>query len=551
MADATVALHLVAKDLASPEIQKVKSNIESLTHLAGSMGGVTGALTALTTAAVTMSVALFSATKSLSIQNEELTRVGENVGTSRQNVELLQQSYINFGLSAEEANKSLSMMAKAIGQHNGTLRELGVTSRDSFTALMQMSASFQKSGDAASHMRDSVAVLGKAGREVAGSIKALGGEVERTGMIMDATGGRITDDLSARLAKFDRASDDMRVAWRALWIQAGSVVVDAGTTIMKTMTAIIAIMQETVTAIALLSKLMIETVPKRLLSPNIKEIKDTAAALAEVVVRIKQQWTEIMKTPPRTVRGGGGGGDEGDGSGPMESFIRGTKNVMPSDVPGQFFDTRRVQKFVDVWKDARKAEEEWRKDAEKTSEWSDQETARMIDKMKDMDEEANKKIEKQTAARVRVMEAWQQFTEQALSSAQILDDAIAGVMNGLENGIGMVLDRLFDKTQTVMDALRTMIHALYSELARLLARLIAIAIIKAFISGGAIPSGGSGGGFDQALELRASAGIPKGGASGASITIYANDSESIERSLRSPNGSMRRAFERITAAGAI
>lgn len=306
MGNENVEFILKARDEASAAIARVAGATTDLRGAFAGLASKAGVFGVVATGALAAAGAIVAATASLSDQNEAMSRVAQAAGTTVQNVQLARASFDSMGLSAEQADKSLSLMAKAIGNNNPTLKSLGVTSRDAYGALVQMSNAMRKGGDAADHMRIATNVLGKSGTEVAGVLKQFASQADAMHSVLRRTGGVISDELSGKLADFDTAIDQLGLTWQGLWNNMVGQTVTAATKIITVTTALIQGQYDLVVAV---------DTARRFLAFEGVSFGELAATYQRVIIDVAKATAAIAGTVRGATELAGGGkrtGGDGD-----------------------------------------------------------------------------------------------------------------------------------------------------------------------------------------------------------------------------------------------
>ena len=212
MASPVVDIVLRAKDEASRAINALGKSIGGLNSIARTLAPVAAGLGAIGGAAGLVGVAAFKMADDMSKTVERLDRLSGTTGATIQQLQILEQTFKNAGLAPETATLALAKLSKAIGNNDPLLKQLGVTTRDSFTALMQLSDIFEHSSDTAGKVSIAAKLLGRDMVQSASTIQNLGRTLDATGAKMKAAGGLIGDDGAAQARKMDAAMDDLNIS---------------------------------------------------------------------------------------------------------------------------------------------------------------------------------------------------------------------------------------------------------------------------------------------------------------------------------------------------
>lgn len=173
MADQIAEYVIRARDEASSVFDKLSGGLADLSgsmanlaRAAGPVGTIAVGLTAIGTAAAVGSIQLAD-------QVEQLDRVQQVTGVTIDQLQAMQKVLKEAGGDAEGLPASLVKLNRAIQDGNPLLGRLGIHTRDTFEAFMQLSLAISQSEDA--KLRDKVAMelLGKAGAQLIPDLVAI------------------------------------------------------------------------------------------------------------------------------------------------------------------------------------------------------------------------------------------------------------------------------------------------------------------------------------------------------------------------------------------
>lgn len=96
-------------------------------------------------------------------QAEAISNLSESTGVAVANIQGLQVTLENAGISGEALTVSFRQLNKAIATQDPVLKQLGITTTDTFQAFLQLSDIFAKAPDGANKTAAAVALLGRSG----------------------------------------------------------------------------------------------------------------------------------------------------------------------------------------------------------------------------------------------------------------------------------------------------------------------------------------------------------------------------------------------------
>ncbi len=160
-----------AKNNATAEFEKSAGSLAKFTTAAG-LAGAAGALAgqAIVTAMQSAQRAIIDNTLKMADNVEMLDRMARNTGLSVQQLDIFRQQIENDGLSADQLSQALRFMQNQIVAGDKSLSAYGITSRNTFTALEQLSKAMAGAKDDAQRMAIASAALGARNAELAGSL---------------------------------------------------------------------------------------------------------------------------------------------------------------------------------------------------------------------------------------------------------------------------------------------------------------------------------------------------------------------------------------------
>jgi hypothetical protein len=203
---------------AASAIQPVAGLAQGLSTVAATAGplGVAGAaLLAIAGGAI----AATSIAGKLADDFEQLDNAAKRIGTSTQNIQVLQEALREQGLSADVATTALTFLSRAIAENNPLLKQLGITARDPYTAFVQLADVLSRSSDTAKNNAIAMKLMGRG----VGDLLSIMGDLNRVlpeiRARMQQNGSLITDDMVPALRKLDSELDVLKNDWHGAWTQ--------------------------------------------------------------------------------------------------------------------------------------------------------------------------------------------------------------------------------------------------------------------------------------------------------------------------------------------
>lgn len=198
------------------QAQEVRNFQSALGNAALAAAPFIAALTAIGTAA-------YQGFKSLADETERLKNLSTVTGASTRDLALVRQALTEQGIAADESSQALVFLNRQIAEGNPLLKALGITTRDSYTALLQLGDAFAQSSDTATKAGIAQALLGRGSREliaalptlrksvddVAGSMASMGAEAFVAGEAVGSMADAMADRFSRRLKDVQRSATTM------------------------------------------------------------------------------------------------------------------------------------------------------------------------------------------------------------------------------------------------------------------------------------------------------------------------------------------------------
>jgi len=149
---------------------------------------------------------------------KELENLSEKTGISAQRLQVLQFAFKVNAINADALETSLRFLNKAISEHDPKLAKLGVTSRDTFTALMQAAQGIAAIQNPAERAATVMEIFGaRGGTKVIPVLLRLAssfGEVSKRA----TDTGNVLDELALdKLGKLEEQVETLKANWDGFW----------------------------------------------------------------------------------------------------------------------------------------------------------------------------------------------------------------------------------------------------------------------------------------------------------------------------------------------
>lgn len=235
----TAEIVISARDEATAIIGNVASELGSfgglLSRLATSAGPVGLALASIGAAAG--GVTVLGAT--IASDTEELDRMSVRTGVSIEKLQVLRETIVENGGSADSLTVALSFLNRAIATSDPLLGKLGITGHDTYDVFMQLAKVLASSGDAAKKTEVAYQLLGRGSGDLIGSLGQIVGESAEVEKRMRAMGGIIEGSAAEGARKLDKQLDDLGRSTRSLLTNVGTFAVPAATLLVKGLNSVL------------------------------------------------------------------------------------------------------------------------------------------------------------------------------------------------------------------------------------------------------------------------------------------------------------------------
>ena len=198
-----------AKNNASAEIDKATGGLGKFATAAG-IGAAAGAMAGQVIQRAMQEVqnVVVNNTVAMADYAEMLGRVAQDTGLSTQQLQVFRREIERNGVSSDHLTQSLRFFEQQLA--TGGLAKYGVTSRDTFSALQQLSTAYNHAGDATARVEMANAALGARNGQLATSVLSVAGAYsQHLNAAMDS-GYVMSGRLEGSLGQLDTSLDDFK-----------------------------------------------------------------------------------------------------------------------------------------------------------------------------------------------------------------------------------------------------------------------------------------------------------------------------------------------------
>lgn len=531
---------LAARDEASQIINRV----------AGELGGVGEALRKLATGAGPAGLALAGVAAAgagivlvgakLADTVEQLDLLSSRSGVSIERLQVLQQQMQEAGGDSGSLAPALTFLNRAIAQGDPLLKQLGITTRDTFTAFMQLADAFAGSTDTAKKSEIAFQLLGRGAGELVALLPKMRTEFAQFDASMRENGSLIGGEVATAARDLDRQLDQLSQNWKGALTRIQAATLPWANEIIAQFNELWdAISGNKADTFGEVDAAMVRT------QGRIKQLQDAIAGvhpaspvdypalerLANLNALLDAQnakMRELIKT--RDALEGPGAdarrarAQHGDDKPRTDTLAGVTVEEMAQAIAGAAF-------FEGVGKSPQ----------EQVDKWIAEYYAAAKKSLKNMGKFAQKA---ETRDLMDVGKGWKSDLDDITDSATILDETFGRVFSALEGGFNAVFADIVAGTATVGSVLKTLWHSIVNAILGELARLAAAAVLKVVATALGIP--GFGLAAKAAPVTQALAG-PAG--AGNVFNVYTYDARDTVRDLTSMDGRQRLGAAHVAIAG--
>lgn len=203
-----------ARDEASDLINRVAGELGGLGDVLRKVAQTAGP-TGFTLAAVGAAVGgIVLVGSRLSNTVEQLDLLSQRTGVSTERLQVLQTVLSESGADAGTIAQALTFLNRAIADQNPLLEKLGITTKDTFSALMQLSTIFANSADNGKKTAIAFSLLGRGAGDLLGVLPQVSSAFASTEERMRATGALIEEGVARKARNLDRDMDALSNNWK-------------------------------------------------------------------------------------------------------------------------------------------------------------------------------------------------------------------------------------------------------------------------------------------------------------------------------------------------
>jgi len=247
MPSSNVDIVLRAKDEATATLKKLSGSMEGLSGVASrfstlmSGGALAGA--AFAGGALAAVGALTSMATRLADQVEQLENLSASSGIATDKLQVLQFAFKQGGVDATALSQGLSFMTRAIESNAEELAAIGVTSRDTFTAFMQLAKAIASTEDVAQRNALVFKAFGRGGMQLIPVLETLATNYDGLAQAAERTGAALSDSQLRTMRDLDIATDQLSAAITGLSNELVLTFAPAVTTATSMLTELLSVMQ--------------------------------------------------------------------------------------------------------------------------------------------------------------------------------------------------------------------------------------------------------------------------------------------------------------------
>ena len=571
-----------AREEASEALAHATGGVTDLTASLGRLAKSSGVFGLIAAGATTAAFSIVAAGKSIADAVQNLDRTAARTGVSIERLQAIQEVVKEGGGDVEAVTTALGFLNRAIATQDPLLKKLGISTRDTFTAFMQLATALSNSRDAAARTEIAFRLLGRGSGEILGTIDKVAGSVEAMQAALRESGGLITGKtaesgraLEKQLTELERSWKGLVVSFQTLAVPAASAVIGMLDNILKAVVGFGRAVRDDVVG-------PIEEAAAAARAAGLGAPQRTASNTADMFTLLKDAQGNFM-IPDAASRFG--------------ITVSATRKEDPLVAALRKSETdaatrareKRLEEIERLLVVGRTKAEEYLAALDKITD--QKKGAEILSQLREagvlpsgvgvLGEELKlrapapgklavgppaqfdfaayrKQVQqildtapKLSGAFVEVQTSWQNAVADMTSQASVLNDAFGSVYDGLQRGFQTAFAETGRQVRSILDGVRVIIGAIGQELEAMLARLLAnklFGILLSFLPGGAVAGAALGSGVSGALDIAATHSLSAGGPIRSApligqLNVSAFDSRDLHEQFVSPGGSLRRAME--------
>ena len=552
-----------------------------LGNVASAAGPAGLALAAVASAAIGMGTAIYKSAVALTDQVEQLERLSRQTGVNTQNLQVLQRIARESGADVGSLTQGFSFLNRAIAENNPMLAALGITTRDTFTAFMQLANILSQSKDTANATKIAIELLGRGGKDLLGTVSELVRQFPEMRSEMEALGLTMSDETIAALNKVDARLDAAQRRWDAFFQQLKIMSSPVAGFLAEALSPPVSTQSSPLSGLdaAQQSRLQrsfkasMPEMPKDfiLAAPTFEKM---SAAFSDAAGAAKQTADEQLKSALRAK-------DMADAQAKAAEAAKKHAEVLRAVQEAFGVSADEAGRMVGVVEQLEKnrAMDKLRAKVVEAQQAFRSLNDLIADALRKTDMLATgpratgargqlkptEKVEGVTAADVEklrvktgpeqmsaMLDQWQTFTDQVFSGAELLNAGLSAVQQGLTTGFQTAFSSMLSGAMSFAQAMRAIFQSLVSAIIAELARLAAYAVVKGLLN---LATGGASGAATSVagdLVNRAKAvTAPNSVVNSTTVNISALDARSVLQQTLSPSGALRLTNLRTAELAAV
>ena len=490
------------------------------------------------------------AAKSLSDVVIQLERTAARTGVAAENIQVLSHIIEAGGGDAGVLNMALSLLNRSIAQGDPMLKKLGITTHDTFTAFMELARILGDTQDQAKATEVAYQLMGRGAGALLPFNKAISQSFEETSTMMKRNGSLISAQIEPA-NRLHHSIVELEDKWKGLSVTLQTLAIPSATLIIKWLNeefGLLIVLPKAVEAVTLALKKFSKA------SAEAKPAGPSAAKEAQLFSESTAMWLGQVAKAVEAV------GKSAKKAGSVIDDMDLTNKKEPTEREKHIAELARLlgvstSKAETLLRVLEKVDDKRKREAILKS-LADPEvptlpgTGGTLEKART---ETDKALDRLEHSPMVILDNFKKAMREALRFGNIIRQSLETVLNSLASGINTVLSGLFQHTQTIGQAIVTIMKSVLDSIIQIISQILAHLAIAGLIKlASALLTGGIGNiGTVVDTVGSARAGSARGGEGGAlvaapSITnVYALDVQSFITAKRSPFGGDRRANKRI------
>lgn len=589
--EATAVINAVSNSL-----QKVSASGAGIKSAGINLAIFNQAIQGLQTAQQLASTAIQIFGGNLAAQVETLDKLAAKTGVAIEPLQVLQHIIRDAGGDADGLNMAFVNLNRSIATNDPLLAQLGVTSKDTFGAFIQLAEAFSTSDDTAKKTEIAMRLLGKAGADLVGLMPELVDKFSSTDEQMRRSGELIgdgPDGLATKARKLDEQMDRLSNNWSGFMNRMQSATIPHVNSMVREFNHMwdainntntpekdaayqIDRLQETIDA----TKQDMERMQRESNASGDKGTRDRLRPFIEE----RQHVIEALEKQIKQLKGISAETEDAEQD-LLNQAIAGearSGGIRPDAIAGVVIDKkvgptereRRIKELKDTMKITQQAAEALLVSLDKID--ADKKKSGIVESLiknnavpenvsgggsgimipepmttpdlpildvSDQIKDINDKIPLVRNKLEELTTQWKDTVRTSLEWSNIMDNALTGTHDALEQGFSTVFTNLLSEGQTFGSAMKTIAtsvaNAWLQELARIAAAKVFMAILN-FATGGLFGAGAASGAGSGTLYVPTPASARRSRDEGMQINIYAIDRAGVTAAFEDPRGTIRR-----------